>query len=412
MAGHRPPPTTCPTREGSREAEAEVVGSVKDPLAAPNTIHPFSRFMGRCSGRRRAPRLHWRGGGGGGEEDQKLPHRASQLPDQLPQLPNRTTQHSDDTSQTPDPSSLRTRPSSNLGSNPTLPMINLPRLPKLSGFSLPHLSHSQPWLAALVLVILLVPTDACSSRSTPKPRPPSPTMRPNITFQTYACPPAYAAWYCLNGATCFTVKIGISILYNCECADGFMGQRCEFKDLDGTYLSSSEKLRMAASQTVGSASSTVIVGVMIIVVGTIAAAAVFTSKRTRAKMRQIEQIRASGDDVDEEEESGDAESPPPVHRPRPLSPFHLPRASLPSSPSSSSSIQSPSKPPPTRHWRSATVPTFLPSNPPTSRHAAWWRPLEEDWWSRRRDPEEKGVMQSTISYSMSQRPGCPQEGHP
>ena len=49
---------------------------------------------------------------------------------------------------------------------------------------------------------------------------------------------------------------------------------------------------MAASQTVGSGSSTVILGVMIIVVGTIAAAAVFTSKRTRAKMRQIEQIRS------------------------------------------------------------------------------------------------------------------------
>ena len=104
-----------------------------------------------------------------------------------------------------------------------------------------------------------------------------------------------------------------------RCADGFMGQRCEFKDLDGTYLckyatlkvchhisvsrskidviivfflASSEKLRMAASQTVGSGSSTVILGVMIIVVGTIAAAAVFTSKRTRAKMRQIEQIRS------------------------------------------------------------------------------------------------------------------------
>ena len=60
--------------------------------------------------------------------------------------------------------------------------------------------------------------DACSARSTPKPRPPSqsPAIRPNITFQTYACPPAYAAWYCLNGATCFTVKIADSILYNCE----------------------------------------------------------------------------------------------------------------------------------------------------------------------------------------------------
>ncbi|RWS17502.1 Protein spitz-like protein [Dinothrombium tinctorium] len=83
---------------------------------------------------------------------------------------------------------------------------------------------------------------ACSSRSTPKPRPPSPTTRPNITFQTYACPEAYAKWYCLNGATCFSVRIGESILYNCECADGFMGQRCEFKDLDGSYLPSREKV--------------------------------------------------------------------------------------------------------------------------------------------------------------------------
>lgn len=58
--------------------------------------------------------------------------------------------------------------------------------------------------------------DACSSRSTPKPRPPSPTLRPNITIQTYTCPAEYDAHYCLNGATCFTVKIGESILYNCE----------------------------------------------------------------------------------------------------------------------------------------------------------------------------------------------------
>ncbi|XP_052902125.1 uncharacterized protein LOC128309708 isoform X2 [Anopheles moucheti] len=79
-------------------------------------------------------------------------------------------------------------------------------------------------------------SDACSSRTTPKPRPPSPTPRPNITFHTYKCPPAYAAWYCLNEATCFTVKIGDSLLYNCECADGYMGPRCEYKDLDGSYL--------------------------------------------------------------------------------------------------------------------------------------------------------------------------------
>lgn len=58
--------------------------------------------------------------------------------------------------------------------------------------------------------------EACSSRSTPRPRPPTPAPRPNITFPTYKCPPAYAAYYCLNEARCFTVKIGDSLLYNCE----------------------------------------------------------------------------------------------------------------------------------------------------------------------------------------------------
>ncbi|KAK8386072.1 hypothetical protein O3P69_010657 [Scylla paramamosain] len=110
----------------------------------------------------------------------------------------------------------------------------------------------------LTVLLLLVAalarfTEGCSSRSTPKPRPPSPTMRPNITFQTFACPPAYAAWYCLNGATCFTVKIGESILYNCECADGYMGQRCEFKDLDGSYLHTREKVLLETASIAGGA---------------------------------------------------------------------------------------------------------------------------------------------------------------
>jgi len=387
-----------------------LVGSANESLAITNTFHPFNRFTGRCSGRRRAPRHHWQGGG---EEDQELPHRAtpSQFPEsQTLQLPKH---------QTTQPSDLTSPPPKLASSNPLLP-----RPPKLPSFTLPQLSHSQPWLAALVLVILLVPTDACSSRSTPKPRPPSPTMRPNITFQTYACPPAYAAWYCLNGATCFTVKIGISILYNCECADGFMGQRCEFKDLDGTYLSSSEKLRMEASQAIGSANSTVIVGVLIIIVGTIAAAAVFTSKRTRAKMRHVQQIRASGDGG-EEDEMGYAETPIADRRPSPpspsqhLSPLHLPRASLPSSPSSSSTSSSSSlhslSPSMAghRHWRSATEPTFLPSRPAACRPAWWHRPPpEQDWWSKRASLEEKGVLHSTISFSMSQRPGCPQAEQP
>ena len=89
-------------------------------------------------------------------------------------------------------------------------------------------------------------TDACSSRiisrprprTTPEPSSTSPTSppRPNITFHTYKCPDIYATWYCLNSATCFAVKIGVEVLYNCECKDGYIGPRCDYKDLDGSYL--------------------------------------------------------------------------------------------------------------------------------------------------------------------------------
>nr|XP_027197461.1 uncharacterized protein LOC113791824 isoform X2 [Dermatophagoides pteronyssinus] len=108
-----------------------------------------------------------------------------------------------------------------------------------------HHNRRRTLLITIILIIfsfssLLHTVESCSSRSTPKPRPPAPTTRPNITFQTYACPEAYAKWYCLNGATCFSVRIGESILYNCECANGYMGQRCEFKDLEGSYPASRE----------------------------------------------------------------------------------------------------------------------------------------------------------------------------
>ncbi|XP_059098088.1 pro-epidermal growth factor-like isoform X1 [Tigriopus californicus] len=147
-------------------------------------------------------------------------------------------------------------------------------------------------------------SESCSSRSTPKPRPPSQSaIRPNITFQTYACPPAYAAWYCLNGATCFTVKIADSILYNCECADGYMGQRCEFKDLDGTYLPTRERFLMLRNSRVGQA----MILVLTIVITAVIISAIVTKMRTRSKLRNLaaeaaelqqqNQYRMSGDSI-------------------------------------------------------------------------------------------------------------------
>ncbi|XP_036321636.1 protein spitz [Rhagoletis pomonella] len=127
-------------------------------------------------------------------------------------------------------------------------------------------------MSLLLVCLLKQPStvDACSSRSIPKPRTLSSaassispqksttsaptttttttttttepttttttTPRPNITFPTYKCPINYDAWYCLNDATCFSVKLGDSVMYNCECANGFMGPRCEYKEYDGSFL--------------------------------------------------------------------------------------------------------------------------------------------------------------------------------
>ncbi|XP_035712816.1 uncharacterized protein LOC110856165 isoform X2 [Folsomia candida] len=130
---------------------------------------------------------------------------------------------------------------------------------------------------------------ACSSRSTPKPRPPSPTLRPNITIQTYTCPPEYDAHYCLNGATCFTVKIGESILYNCECAEGYMGQRCEFKDLDGSYLPSKQRAMLEQAGVSGAVAIVIIL--VVIVLG-------YTYVRQSRRKSLARHTREAGDQVD------------------------------------------------------------------------------------------------------------------
>ncbi|KAG5672437.1 hypothetical protein PVAND_002565 [Polypedilum vanderplanki] len=104
-------------------------------------------------------------------------------------------------------------------------------------------------------------SDACTSRTVPRPRTttttttaaPTTTPRPNITFPTYKCPGDYAKWYCLNGATCFTVQIGVEVLFNCECKDGFMGPRCEYKELEGSYLASRPRVMLEKASIAGGA---------------------------------------------------------------------------------------------------------------------------------------------------------------
>lgn len=90
----------------------------------------------------------------------------------------------------------------------------------------------------LFIFFLLSYCDACSSRSPPRLRPPSPsTPRPNITEHDaiYDCPAKLDEDFCLNGGKCFEVRFSDQLMYNCFCADGFWGNQCEFKGLDGIY---------------------------------------------------------------------------------------------------------------------------------------------------------------------------------
>ncbi|XP_051160891.1 uncharacterized protein LOC127281289 isoform X2 [Leptopilina boulardi] len=156
------------------------------------------------------------------------------------------------------------------------PNVNVPSVTAMTrGYRFP------PYLATLLILsyTFFGMADACSSRSTPKPRPPTVTQRPNITFQMYTCPPDYAQWYCLNGATCFTVKIVDSLLYNCLCANGFIGQRCEFKDLDGSYLPSRQRVMLETASIAGGATIAVFLVVIICI------AAYIHCKRKQKELR-------------------------------------------------------------------------------------------------------------------------------
>lgn len=49
------------------------------------------------------------------------------------------------------------------------------------------------------------------------------------------CIEQYEAEFCLNGGRCFNVTVASFSIPSCECATGFMGERCEQKYLNRSY---------------------------------------------------------------------------------------------------------------------------------------------------------------------------------
>jgi len=99
------------------------------------------------------------------------------------------------------------------------------------------------------------------------------------------------------------VKIADSILYNCECADGYMGQRCEFKDLDGTYLPTRERL---IAELTHSRPGQIFLGSMFVILAAAGISAIFTTRRTKRKRRSNGDSFDEGDVSSYEEEEDNA----------------------------------------------------------------------------------------------------------
>ncbi|XP_013162529.1 PREDICTED: uncharacterized protein LOC106114015, partial [Papilio xuthus] len=114
---------------------------------------------------------------------------------------------------------------------------------------------------------------ACSSSISKRParparpqRPPpqpQPQPRVNVTFPIFKCEPDYSEYYCLNGGSCFTVVISDSPIYNCECRSGFVGQRCEFKDLDDSYVLTSRQMLMETASIAGGVTVAVFLAILV-----------------------------------------------------------------------------------------------------------------------------------------------------
>lgn len=60
-------------------------------------------------------------------------------------------------------------------------------------------------------------------------------LEPFHSLHTLECNEAFDEVYCLNGGRCFNVTVATYSFPSCECATGYMGERCDRKYLDRSY---------------------------------------------------------------------------------------------------------------------------------------------------------------------------------
>lgn len=110
-------------------------------------------------------------------------------------------------------------------------------------------SALSPRLLLCRFVVLLSPwlfqiSNACSTRPSPKPRPPRPYWRVDETLPKFNCTKDYEELYCLNKGSCF-MQMNIHDVPTpyCMCF-GYYGRRCEYLDIEDRHLPTIQRQRI------------------------------------------------------------------------------------------------------------------------------------------------------------------------
>jgi len=100
----------------------------------------------------------------------------------------------------------------------------------------------------LFLTLVFTVSDACSTRPSPKPRPPRPLWTPDLGSAVVKenCTDDYAELYCMNSGKCYRQKILETFIVNCECQPGFVGTRCQYRDVPDKYLPVQQQIQTAS----------------------------------------------------------------------------------------------------------------------------------------------------------------------
>ncbi|XP_075149120.1 gurken [Haematobia irritans] len=56
---------------------------------------------------------------------------------------------------------------------------------------------------------------------------------------SFSCTGQFLTEFCLNGGRCFRYPVGNHSFFSCECADGYVGERCESKSVNGVFVPTS-----------------------------------------------------------------------------------------------------------------------------------------------------------------------------